>query len=97
MGSRKIGEILIELGLIDEAGLKRALEIQATEGGTLGRAVSGLGLAEEQQVSHAFPAVVLGDNKLLDIPLTPAEGVHAEFGEDHTHGPVLGVSVFGYE
>ena len=54
MGSRKIGEILIELGLIDEAGLKRALEIQATEGGTLGRAVSGLGLAEEQQVSHAI-------------------------------------------
>jgi type IV pilus assembly protein PilB len=54
VGSRKIGEILMELGLIDEAGLKRALEIQATEGGTLGRAVSGLGLAEEQQVSHAI-------------------------------------------
>jgi type IV pilus assembly protein PilB len=54
VGSRKIGEILIELGLIDEGGLKRALEIQATEGGTLGRVVSGLGLAQEQQVSHAI-------------------------------------------
>jgi type IV pilus assembly protein PilB len=52
--SRKIGEILIELGLIDEAGLRRALEIQTREGGTLGRIVSGLGLADEQQVSHAI-------------------------------------------
>ena len=54
MASRKLGEILIELGLIDEAGLKRALEVQNREGGTLGRAVSGLGLANEQQVTHAL-------------------------------------------
>jgi type II secretory ATPase GspE/PulE/Tfp pilus assembly ATPase PilB-like protein/ActR/RegA family two-component response regulator len=54
VASRKLGEILIELGLIDEAGLKRALEVQSREGGTLGRAVSGLGLANEQQVSHAL-------------------------------------------
>jgi type IV pilus assembly protein PilB len=52
--SRKLGEILIELGLIDAAGLRRALDVQTREGGSLGSIVSGLGLANEEQVSHAI-------------------------------------------
>jgi type IV pilus assembly protein PilB len=51
---RKLGEILIELGLIDQKGLDRALAVQSREGGTLGKVVSGLGLADENAVSYAL-------------------------------------------
>ncbi|HEY3064479.1 MAG TPA: type II/IV secretion system protein [Methylomirabilota bacterium] len=54
MKPRKLGEILIELGLINAEGLKRALEVQAREGGTLTRVVSGLGLVDEKAVSSAI-------------------------------------------
>ncbi|HEV8472340.1 MAG TPA: ATPase, T2SS/T4P/T4SS family [Methylomirabilota bacterium] len=51
---RKLGEILIELGLVDQKGLDRALAVQAREGGTLGKVVSSLGLADENAVSYAL-------------------------------------------
>jgi type IV pilus assembly protein PilB len=54
MKPRKLGEILIELGLINAEGLKRALEVQSREGGTLARVVSGLGLVDEKAVSSAI-------------------------------------------
>jgi type IV pilus assembly protein PilB len=51
---RKLGEILIEMGLIDAAGLARALEVQARDGRDLTSVVSALGLADEQAVSGAI-------------------------------------------
>jgi type IV pilus assembly protein PilB len=51
---KKLGEILIEMGLIDAAGLARALEVQARDGRELSSVVSELGLADEQAVSGAI-------------------------------------------
>jgi type IV pilus assembly protein PilB len=64
--SRKIGEMLIELGLLDEPGLARALEIQGREGGTLGRIVSGLGFTDEDTITHA-----IADRYHLECVATP--------------------------
>jgi type IV pilus assembly protein PilB len=51
---KKLGEILIEMGLIDAAGLARALEVQARDGRELTSVVAELGLADEQAVSGAI-------------------------------------------
>jgi type IV pilus assembly protein PilB len=48
-----IQEILRQSGLADEAGLARALEIQARDGGSIGRILSELGLASEIDVARA--------------------------------------------
>jgi type IV pilus assembly protein PilB len=64
--SRKIGEILIELGVLDDASLARALEIQGRDGGTLGRIVSGLGVADEETITHA-----IADRYHLECVATP--------------------------
>jgi len=54
MRGRKLGEILIEMGLVDAAGLARALEVQARDGRALRTVVSALGLADENAVSGAI-------------------------------------------
>lgn len=51
MTKKKIGELLIEDGLIDQAQLTQALEIQKTEGGFLGKILVGLGYVSEEQVA----------------------------------------------
>jgi type IV pilus assembly protein PilB len=71
-GGRKLGEILIEMGLIDAAGLARALEVQARDGRALSSVVSELGLADEKAVSGA-----IADRYRLDRLDAPS-GVHAD-------------------
>jgi type IV pilus assembly protein PilB len=71
-GGRKLGEILIEMGLIDAAGLARALEVQARDGRALSSVVSELGLADEKAVSGA-----IADRYRLDWLDSPS-GVHAD-------------------
>lgn len=46
-----VGELLTRTGLIDAAGLKKALEAQSISGISLGRALSDLGLADENAVA----------------------------------------------
>ena len=48
-----VHEILSQSGLVDEAGLAKALEIQVRDGGSLGRIVAELGLASEEDVARA--------------------------------------------
>ncbi len=48
-----VHEILSQSGLVDEAGLAKALEIQARDGGSLGRIAAELGLASEEDVARA--------------------------------------------
>jgi len=48
-----IQEILARSGIVDATGLERALEIQARDGGSLGRIVADLGLCTEDSVAHA--------------------------------------------
>lgn len=47
---RRMGEVLVELGLIDEHRLKHALEVSSREGFRLGEALIHLGYLSEEQV-----------------------------------------------
>ncbi|MGH7279549.1 MAG: hypothetical protein ACREJG_12795, partial [Candidatus Rokuibacteriota bacterium] len=71
MKPRKLGEILIELGLLDDKGLQSALEVQRREGGTLGRVVQHLGLADEMAVTNAIADWF--DFECLDAPVMAPE------------------------
>jgi type IV pilus assembly protein PilB len=46
--------VLLRTGVVDEAGLERAVDVQAREGGTLGRALATIGLADEEKVCTAL-------------------------------------------
>jgi hypothetical protein len=48
-----IGNLLIRAALIDSSGLERALEVQSKKGGSLGKILADLGLADENAVSAA--------------------------------------------
>lgn len=50
----RIGELLTQAGLIDAAALARASEVQKRSGGSLGKALASLGLADENAVSAAI-------------------------------------------
>jgi type IV pilus assembly protein PilB len=52
--SSAIGDVLVRAGLIDSSGLSRAVEIQAKNTVSLGRALADLGLADENAVSAAI-------------------------------------------
>jgi len=49
-----VGDILLKAGLLDEQGLARVLEIQDRDGGTPGKIVARLGLADEGAVARAI-------------------------------------------
>ena len=51
-----IGDLLLHAGVVDAAGLDRALLMQAAQPVTLGRALASLGLADESQVAAAIAA-----------------------------------------
>ena len=50
----KVGNFLVREGLIDTAGLDRALELCATSGASLGKALADLSLADEHAVASAI-------------------------------------------
>src|SRR5882724_5971993 len=72
MRGRKLGEILIEMGLIDAAGLARALEVQARDGRSLTSVVSALGLADEQALSGALAECYKLERMLAATDVQPA-------------------------
>jgi type IV pilus assembly protein PilB len=51
-----VGDLLIQAGLVDAAGLALGLKAQAEQKSTLGRALAGLGLAGEPAVAAALAA-----------------------------------------
>ena len=53
-GGKRFGELLIDAGVIDEAGLQKALERQRASGERLGEALVGLGLASEVDIVSAL-------------------------------------------
>src|SRR5262245_27263872 len=66
-GRKRIGEILIERGRLDAAGLDRALRVQQESGEKLGALLVTLGLCAQRDVTEAL-AVQLG------LPLVDATG-----------------------
>ena len=63
-----VGDLLIRAGVVDAAGLARALEVQSAQPSTLGRALAGLGLADESVVATtiAAPSAPLVASSLVD-------------------------------
>ena len=66
-GRKRIGEILIERGKLDAAGLDRALRVQQESGEKLGALLVTLGVCAQRDVTEAL-AVQLG------LPLVDASG-----------------------
>ncbi|MBK9034775.1 MAG: hypothetical protein IPL61_26515 [Myxococcales bacterium] len=68
MARKRIGEILIETGLIDEDGLRAALVEQRRHGGPIGRALVDLKLVSEEQVVVAL-------SRQLAVPVVELDGM----------------------
>jgi type IV pilus assembly protein PilB len=63
-----IGDLLIRSGLVDAAGLKRALDTQSTQRRSLGRALSELGLVDEATVATTIASALRLDCLAGDPP-----------------------------
>jgi len=68
---KRIGEFLVETGLLTEADLTRALSEQRAKRGKLGEMIVALGLATEAEISQAL-SLQLGI-PLIDLKNTPVE------------------------
>src|SRR5664279_3785758 len=64
---KRLGEILIERGKLDAAGLERALRLQQESGDKLGALLVTLGVVSQRDVSEALAAQ-------LGLPLVEAAG-----------------------
>ena len=71
MAKKRLGELLLEIGLIDEVGLARALGEQRSKRGKLGEVIVSLGLATEQEIAQAL-SLQLGI-PTIDLKNTPVE------------------------
>jgi hypothetical protein len=84
MARKRLGEILIEAGLIDETGLRSALIDQRRFGGPLGRVLVDMKLVLEEDLVAALSkqlAVPLVDLDNIEIPLAVLDLVSAEMAE----------------
>lgn len=54
MVSKKLGELLLERGIISSAQLETALKIQAEKGGLIGQIIVTMGFAKEEEIAQAL-------------------------------------------
>ncbi len=52
--TKKIGQLLLEKGVIKQAQMDEALKIQQEKGGLLGQILAGLGYVTEEQIAQAI-------------------------------------------
>jgi len=71
MSKKRLGELLLESGLLDEDGLSRALAEQRSKRGKLGEVIVSLGLVTEQEIAQAL-SLQLGI-PTIDLKNTPVE------------------------
>lgn len=86
MARKRLGEILIEAGLIDETALRSALIEQRRYGGPLGRVLVDMKLVLEEDLVAALSkqlAVPLVDLDALQIPQQVLDIISAEVAEAH--------------
>jgi hypothetical protein len=53
-----VGDLLIRQGIVDQSALTRALEAQAKQANTLGRALADLGVTDEKVVASALASAL---------------------------------------
>src|SRR6266571_3891618 len=68
-----VQNVLVQSGIVDADGLARALEIQARDGGSLGRIIADLGLSTEDAVARAVAGGLGLEYINLDEIEPPAE------------------------
>ncbi|MBI5420090.1 MAG: Flp pilus assembly complex ATPase component TadA [Deltaproteobacteria bacterium] len=71
MGKKRLGELLVETGLLTEEQLTRALTEQRSKRGKLGEVIVALGLASEEEIAQAL-SIQLGI-PFIDLKETPVE------------------------
>ncbi|MGE5246769.1 MAG: ATPase, T2SS/T4P/T4SS family [Verrucomicrobiota bacterium] len=71
MAKKRLGELLVESGLLSEQDLTRALAEQRSKRGKLGNTIVALGLASEADIAQAL-SMQLGIT-LIDLQNTPVE------------------------
>src|SRR5512143_3124101 len=71
MAKKRLGEFLLETGLLDQEGLMRALAEQRSKRGKLGEVIVSLGLATEQEIGQVL-SLQLGI-PTIDLKNTPVE------------------------
>ncbi len=84
---KKLGDLLIERGIINQQQLEEALSFQKEKGGLIGESLVELGFAKEEEIAHAltaqygFPFLSLGnyDINLEVISLIPGRMVRQYF------------------
>lgn len=84
MARKRLGEILIEAGLIDETGLRSALIDQRRYGGPLGRVLVDMKMVVEEDLVQALSkqlAVPLVDLDTIEIPQAVLDLVSADMAE----------------
>ncbi|MCD4823440.1 MAG: Flp pilus assembly complex ATPase component TadA [Phycisphaerae bacterium] len=62
---KRLGEILVEWGVVSEAGIEEALEYAQTEHSRIGEAMVALGLADEEDITKAL--AVQYDMEYIDL------------------------------
>jgi type IV pilus assembly protein PilB len=85
MARKRLGEILIQAGVLDNAGLHTALSEQRRWGGPLGRTLIDLQLVTEDELVRALSAQLkfpIADIENLDIPTDVLALVPAELAEE---------------
>lgn len=91
LGRRKIGEVLIEAGLIDDGLLNQALQIQKKKKKKLGQILIEMGVADDVDIAKALASVLrLPFVRLehVEIPERIVSLVPAEFAENYVVIPV---------
>ncbi len=71
MGKKRLGELLVEAGVLTEQGLTRALSEQRSKRGKLGEVIVSLGLSSEEEIAQTL-SMQLGIS-LIDLQNTPVE------------------------
>ena len=71
MGKKRLGELLVETGLLTEENLTRALTEQRSRRGKLGEVIVALGMATEDEIAQTL-SVQLGI-PFIDLTQTPVE------------------------
>src|SRR3990170_191123 len=71
MGKKRLGELLVETGLLSEGSLTRALIEQRSKRGKLGEVIVNLGMATEEEIAQAL-SIQLGI-PYVELKQTPVE------------------------
>jgi type IV pilus assembly protein PilB len=71
MGKKRLGELLVETGLLTEENLTRALTEQRSKRGKLGEVIVALGMSTEEEIAQAL-SVQLGI-PYIELKQTPVE------------------------